>query len=122
MSAGTDLFNSSPGKGIEYLHKHGVLKSEFDAKEIVTFLKENQKLDKKMIGEYISNRNHLPVLEEFVKSFDFTNMRIDEALRLYLETFRLPGEAPLISLVLEQFAEHWHVSIYLPLSLFLFFM
>lgn len=65
-----------------------------------------------MIGEYISNRNNLPVLEEFVKSFDFTNMRIDKALRLFLEAFRLPGEAPLISLVLEQFAEYWHVSIY----------
>lgn len=37
-------------------------------------------------------------------------MRVDEALRLYLETFRLPGEAPLISLLLEHFADHWHVS------------
>lgn len=47
------------------------------------------------------------------RSFDFTDMRIDEALRLYLETFRLPGEAPLISMLMEHFAEHWHVSIYL---------
>ena len=38
-------------------------------------------------------------------------MRIDEALRLYLETFRLPGESPLISLLMEHFAEHWHVSL-----------
>ncbi|RWS19664.1 Sec7-like protein, partial [Leptotrombidium deliense] len=37
-------------------------------------------------------------------------MRIDEALRIYLESFRLPGEAPLISLLLEQFAHHWHES------------
>jgi len=45
------------------------------------------------------------------RSFDFTDMRIDEALRLYLETFRLPGESPLISLLMEHFAEHWHVSL-----------
>lgn len=38
-------------------------------------------------------------------------MRIDEALRLYLEQFRLPGESPLISLLMEHFADHWHVSI-----------
>jgi len=54
-------------------------------------------------------------LELFViflhRSFDFTDMRIDEALRLYLETFRLPGESPLISLLMEHFAEHWHVSL-----------
>lgn len=44
------------------------------------------------------------------RSFDFTNTRIDVALRMYLEAFRLPGESPLISLLMEQFADHWHVS------------
>lgn len=48
-------------------------------------------------------------LSTLARSFDFVELRVDEALRLYLETFRLPGEAPLISLVLEQFADHWHV-------------
>lgn len=45
------------------------------------------------------------------RSFNFEDLRIDEALRQYLETFRLPGEAPVISLLLEHFAEHWHVSL-----------
>lgn len=62
------------------------------------------------LGEYISNRNNLNILEAFVKTFNFEGVRIDEALRSFLETFRLPGEAPTISLILEQFAEHWHVS------------
>ncbi len=30
---------------------------------------------------------------------------------MYLETFRLPGEAPVISYLLEHFADHWHVSV-----------
>ena len=38
-------------------------------------------------------------------------MRIDEALRLYLSEFRLLGEAPLISSLLEHFAAHWRVKI-----------
>lgn len=45
------------------------------------------------------------------RSFDFVDTRIDEALRQYLEVFRLPGESPLISLLLEHFADHWHVSL-----------
>lgn len=77
---------------------------------MVHFLRENPGLDKKMIGEYISGRANMQILEAFVKMFDFIDLRIDEALRLYLETFRLPGEAPLISLLMEHFAEHWHVS------------
>ena len=46
----------------------------------------------------------------FRRSFNFEGTRIDEALRMFLETFRLPGEAPVISYILEHFADHWHVS------------
>ena len=35
---------------------------------------------------------------------------MDEALRQYLEAFRLPGEAPVISYLIEHFSDHWHVS------------
>lgn len=46
----------------------------------------------------------------YFRSFDFTETRIDEALRTFLETFRLPGESPLIAHIMEHFADHWHVS------------
>ncbi|XP_069705453.1 Golgi-specific brefeldin A-resistance guanine nucleotide exchange factor 1 isoform X3 [Periplaneta americana] len=108
LTTGSEHFNSKPKKGIQFLQEHHLLSTPLDPQEIVHFLRENPRLDKKMIGEYVSNRTNLAVLESFVKSFDFTEMRIDEALRLYLETFRLPGEAPLISLIMEHFAEHWH--------------
>ena len=45
----------------------------------------------------------------FFRTFHFQGMRIDEALRIYLSEFRLPGEAPLISALLEHFAAHWRV-------------
>uniref|UniRef100_A0A224X4T3 Putative guanine nucleotide exchange factor n=2 Tax=Triatominae TaxID=70999 RepID=A0A224X4T3_9HEMI len=108
LATGTEHFNSKPKKGIQFLQEHNLMSNPVDPIEVVNFLRENPHLDKKMIGEYISNRANLTVLDAFVKSFDFTDMRIDEALRLYLETFRLPGESPLISLVMEHFADHWH--------------
>lgn len=108
LPQGTEFFNQKAKKGIQFLQEHSVLKPELDTEEIVHFLRENPGLDKKMIGEYISGRSNSQVLEAFVKMFDFVDLRIDEALRLYLETFRLPGEAPLISLIMEHFAEHWH--------------
>ncbi|ERL94183.1 hypothetical protein D910_11465 [Dendroctonus ponderosae] len=110
LPQGTEHFNAKPKKGIQFFHEHGVLKSDSDPQEIALFLRENPALDKKMIGEYVSNRNNLIILEAFVKTFNFSGVRIDEALRTFLETFRLPGEAPTISLILEQFAEHWHKS------------
>lgn len=110
LSQGTDLFNQRPEKGIQFLQENGTLNTTLDPLEIAHFLRESPGLDKKMIGEYISKKKNVEkgILEVFVKSFDFTATRIDKALRLYLETFRLPGEAPLIFLVMEHFAEHWH--------------
>ncbi|XP_050302323.1 Golgi-specific brefeldin A-resistance guanine nucleotide exchange factor 1 [Anthonomus grandis grandis] len=110
LPQGTEHFNTKPKKGIQFFQEHGVLKPELDVNEVAIFLRENPALDKKMIGEYVSNRSNLNILEAYVKTFNFNNVRIDEALRSFLEAFRLPGEAPTISLILEQFAEHWHKS------------
>lgn len=112
LTQGTELFNQRPDKGIQFLQENNYLNSQLDPLEVAHFLRENSGLDKKMIGEYISKKKNVEskILETFVKSFNFANMRIDLALRQYLETFRLPGEAPLIFLVMEHFAEHWHVS------------
>lgn len=110
LATGTEQFNAKAKKGILYLQEHHLLATPLDTSEVVHFLRENPRLDKKMIGEYISNRENLAVLDCFVKSFDFVDTRIDEALRQYLEVFRLPGESPLISLLLEHFADHWHKS------------
>ncbi|XP_050322826.1 Golgi-specific brefeldin A-resistance guanine nucleotide exchange factor 1 [Bactrocera neohumeralis] len=110
LTQGTELFNQRPDKGILYLQEHGILSAQLDPMEVALFLRENPGLDKKMIGEYISKKKNVDskILMNFVDSFDFAGLRVDQALRLYLETFRLPGEAPLIFLVLEHFADHWH--------------
>ena len=50
------------------------------------------------------SRKNAQVLNAFVKSFPFENTRLDEALRMFLETFRLPGEAAEISMVMQHFS------------------
>ncbi|XP_012524648.1 Golgi-specific brefeldin A-resistance guanine nucleotide exchange factor 1 [Monomorium pharaonis] len=109
---GTEKFNENPREGIVKLTEHGLLggPGHSDPEKIAKLLRENPGLDKKAIGEYISKKENKNILNYFVHNFDLRNTRIDQALRLYLESFRLPGEAPLISLLLEKFAEHWHDS------------
>ena len=109
LSTGTEQFNMKPSKGIEYLQENRLLSKPTDPMEVGRFLRENPHLCKNMIGEYISNKKNLGVLKAFVKSFDFRGLRIDEALRQFLQSFRLPGEAPLISMIMEIFGEHWHL-------------
>ncbi|KAM7533171.1 hypothetical protein Aperf_G00000124357 [Anoplocephala perfoliata] len=104
---GSDRFNLKPKDGIVFLQKNGLLSDPLDPAEMAAFLAENPRLDKKMIGEYLANRKHTDILVAFVRHFNFKGIRIDEALRAYLEAFRIPGEAPLIQHLMESFAEQW---------------
>uniref|UniRef100_H3CF70 Golgi brefeldin A resistant guanine nucleotide exchange factor 1 n=1 Tax=Tetraodon nigroviridis TaxID=99883 RepID=H3CF70_TETNG len=108
LIAGTEQFNQKPKKGIQFLQEKGLLSSPTDNNQIAQWLRENPRLDKKMIGEYISDRKNAELLDSFVNTFGFQGLRIDEALRLYLEAFRLPGEAPVIQRLLETFTDNWH--------------
>ena len=44
------------------------------------------------------------------RSFQFNGVKLVDALREFLESFRLPGEAPVISHIMEMFAAHWLVG------------
>jgi brefeldin A-resistance guanine nucleotide exchange factor 1 len=67
LATGSEHFNLKPKKGIQFLQEHHLLSTPLDPQEVVHFLRENPRLDKKMIGEYISNRSNLHVLDSFVK-------------------------------------------------------
>jgi brefeldin A-resistance guanine nucleotide exchange factor 1 len=67
LATGSEHFNSKARKGIAFLQEHRLLSTPLDPQEVVHFLRENPRLDKKMIGEYISNRSNLQVLDSFVK-------------------------------------------------------
>ena len=110
LETGTDMFNQKPKEGIAYLREHGFLSTPLDFKEVANHLRENWRLDKKMIGEYISDKRINQLLIEYISTFNFSGVRIDEALRSFLESFRLPGEAPVISYILEKFSQQWHDS------------
>ncbi|XP_078387054.1 Golgi-specific brefeldin A-resistance guanine nucleotide exchange factor 1 isoform X5 [Cetorhinus maximus] len=108
LITGTEQFNQKPKKGIQFLQEKGLLASPMDNSEVAQWLRENPRLDKKMIGEFISDRKSMELLDSFVGTFTFQGLRVDEALRSYLEAFRLPGEAPVIHRLLEVFTDHWH--------------
>ena len=78
--------------------------------QVASFLRSDPRLDKAKIGEFIGGPKHIDVLEAFVKSFDFSDKPIEESLRCFLATFRLPGEAQIIQRILELFGNHWFNS------------
>eukprot|EP00268_Persea_americana_P056052 TRINITY_DN6568_c0_g1_i4.p1 TRINITY_DN6568_c0_g1~~TRINITY_DN6568_c0_g1_i4.p1 ORF type:complete len:872 (-),score=153.33 TRINITY_DN6568_c0_g1_i4:307-2922(-) len=104
---GISLFNWKPKKGIDFLiHAKKVGDSP---EEIATFLKTASGLNKTMIGDYLGEREgvSLKVMHAYVDSFDFQGMEFDEAIRAFLQGFRLPGEAQKIDRIMEKFAERY---------------
>jgi brefeldin A-resistance guanine nucleotide exchange factor 1 len=71
---------------------------------VANWLRQNPRLDKAKIAEYICNRKRPEVLRAFVESFEFTGQRLDVALRQILETFRLPGDAAEIDKIINHFS------------------
>jgi brefeldin A-resistance guanine nucleotide exchange factor 1 len=53
ITEGTELFNKSPKKGLEYLCENGILKTPLDAREVANWLRENPHLDKMRIADCI---------------------------------------------------------------------
>lgn len=104
---GTSKFNEKPKEGLGYLEAQGILKDAKDPIEVAKFLKGTSRVSKSVLGDFLSKRGNEEILKAFMAAFDFSGKRIDEALRSLLESFRLPGEAPLIATIVERFSEQY---------------
>lgn len=105
---GIRQFNFKPKRGIKALLADGFLKSN-SPEDIAAFISQNDKLDKAMIGEYLGegDPHNVAIMHSFVDSMDFTRRRFVDALRQFLQSFRLPGEAQKIDRFMLKFAERY---------------
>ncbi|GAB7362676.1 hypothetical protein MBLNU230_g2985t1 [Neophaeotheca triangularis] len=104
---GATKFNESPKGGIVFLASQGIIPDPNDAQSVASFLKGTTRVDKKVLGEFISKKNNEGLLEAFLDQFDFKHQRLDEALRQLLNSFRLPGESALIERIVSTFSEKY---------------
>ncbi|KAK7374151.1 hypothetical protein VNO80_07577 [Phaseolus coccineus] len=107
LQEGISLFNRKPKKGIEFLINANKVGNS--PEEIAAFLKDASGLNKTLIGDYLGEREELSlkVMHAYVDSFDFQGLEFDEAIRAFLQGFRLPGEAQKIDRIMEKFAERY---------------
>lgn len=104
---GATKFNENPKLGISFLASEGIIENPDDAHCVVKFLRGTTRISKTTLGEYLSKRSHEHLLEAFIDLFDFSGKRVDEALRDLLNSFRLPGESPLIERIVTVFSEKY---------------
>lgn len=108
LDKGVRQFNFKPKRGIKMLLKDGFVRSD-SAEDIAAFILQTESLDKAMIGEYLGegDSENVAIMHAFVDSMDFTRRRFVDALRQFLQSFRLPGEAQKIDRFMLKFAERY---------------
>ncbi|XP_041634189.1 cytohesin-2-like [Cheilinus undulatus] len=104
---GKKKFNMDPKKGIQYLVENGLL--EWRAETVAEFLYKEEGLNKTGIGNFLGEREemHIEILKAFVGLHEFSDLNLVQALRQFLWSFRLPGEAQKIDRMMEAFAARY---------------
>ncbi|KAI0273816.1 hypothetical protein BC834DRAFT_855713 [Gloeopeniophorella convolvens] len=113
--AGAARFNAKPKTGLTFLEENGLIYHDLSNEvtrplSLARFLKSSTRLDKKLLGDFISKPDNLDILKAFIGLFDFRRKPIADAMREMLETFRLPGESQQIARITETFAEIYFAS------------
>ncbi|KAI0506134.1 Sec7-domain-containing protein [Xylaria bambusicola] len=103
---GATKFNEKPKEGLGYLKESGII--DDNPASVAKFLRQTSRVSKAVVGDFLSKKGNDEYLEAFLDLFDFSGKRIDEALRQLLESFRLPGESPLIERIVTAFATKYH--------------
>lgn len=113
--AGAARFNTKPKSGVTFLEENRLIYADMPPEtsrpqSLASFLKGCTRLDKRLLGDYISKPDNIEVLKAFIGLFDFKDKPIADAMRELLEAFRLPGEAQQIARITETFASIYFAS------------
>ena len=98
-------FNESPKIALSMMGDLQLISSVEDTDAIVHLLRKcSPIINKKTLGEFLAKPDNARFLTAMMAGYSFKGMRVDEALRLVMESFRLPGESQQIERILEAFA------------------
>ncbi|OAX41346.1 hypothetical protein K503DRAFT_863932 [Rhizopogon vinicolor AM-OR11-026] len=105
---GIKKFNFKPKSGVQFLIETGFIPSS-SSRDIAGFLLTTDGLSKSMIGEYLGegDEQNVAIMHAFVDFLDFRDLAFVDAVRLFLQAFRLPGEAQKIDRFMLKFAERY---------------
>jgi len=108
LNEGIRQFNFKPKRGLKTLIAEGFIKSD-SPEDIARFLISNDRVNKSILGEFLGEgeEKNIAIMHAFVDAMEFDKRRFVDALRQFLQSFRLPGEAQKIDRFMLKFAERY---------------
>ncbi|CAI5739761.1 unnamed protein product [Peronospora destructor] len=112
-----EKFNHDQKNWMAYSQQIGLLPAKLTPESVASFLLHTPGLNKTLIGDYIGDGPvekypfNAAVRDAYVAMFDFRSAQsLDEALRMFLAKFRLPGEAQKIDRMMEAFSKQLYLQ------------
>ncbi|ROT72630.1 putative brefeldin A-inhibited guanine nucleotide-exchange protein 1 isoform X2 [Penaeus vannamei] len=101
------LFNRKPRRGLAFLQAQGLLGPS--PEDLAKFFHDDDRLDKTQVGDFLGDPDPVnrEVMCAYIDQMDFHERDFVPALRMFLEGFRLPGEAQKIDRLMEKFASRY---------------
>ena len=101
-------FNYKPKRGLKQLIADRFIASS-SPEDIAQFMLTSDRINKKSLGEFLGegDEDNIKIMHAFVDAMDFSRTRFVDALRRFLQSFRLPGEAQKIDRLMLKFAERY---------------
>ncbi|SCV04651.1 LAMI_0H17832g1_1 [Lachancea mirantina] len=103
-----NLFNIKAKKGLQALLSKGFL-SDDSPQSVAKWILDTEGLDLGAVGDFLGegDEKSISTMHAFVDSFNFEGLSLVDALRVFLQRFRLPGEGQKIDRFMLKFAERF---------------
>jgi hypothetical protein len=105
LIAFVDRFSNDPQRAIAGLLQNGGLIN--DEATIANLLFRNPDLNRNQLGAYLCLRENKQILRSYVERFRLGGIRLDDALRIFLMSIRLPHDLVAAEYVLGVVASQW---------------
>lgn len=105
LVAFVDRFANDPKRAIASLIQKGGLAN--DGATIANLLFRNPDLNRNQLGAYLAERENKHTLRLYIERFRFSGVRLDDALRVFLMSVRLPHDLNAAEYVLSVVAAQW---------------
>ncbi|KAK3864361.1 hypothetical protein Pcinc_029956 [Petrolisthes cinctipes] len=104
---GIYMFNRKPRRGLAFLQSQGLLGST--PEDVAKFFHDDDRLDKTQVGDYLGDPDVInkETMCAYIDQMDFNDRQFVPALRMFVEGFKLPGEAQKIDRLMEKFASRY---------------
>ena len=99
-------FAVNPIKSLRFLFQQKLL--HCSSNSIAFFLHCMPGISKRQVGFFVGMPEHNDILEAYINAIPCYNIRLDQSLRFFLKTIKLPSDNNIINRILCSFAKIWH--------------